>query len=133
MENRIQNAETKQTRVIFPSALNTQDSLFGGNIMKWMDEVAYITAVRYEREKMVTVSVDKIKFHKSVCCGSIIEIVGKVVKVKNVTLEIQVEVFVEGIHSDLKEKVVQALFVFAPINEDNKPKALKLKQYGFNS
>lgn len=128
MEERIQNAETKQTRVIFPSTLNTQDSLFGGNIMKWMDEVAYITAVRYERERMVTVSVDKIKFHKSVCCGSIIEIVGRVVKVKNVTIEIQVEVFVEGIYSDEKEKVVQSLFTFASINEQNKPKALKLKK-----
>ena len=75
MNERIQSAETKQTRLIFPSTLNTQDSLFGGNVMKWMDEVAYITAVRYEREKMVTVSVDKIKFQKSVCCGSIIEVV----------------------------------------------------------
>ena len=90
MNERIQSAETKQTRVIFPSTLNTQDSLFGGNIMKWMDEVAYITAVRYEREKMVTVSV-------------------------------------EGIYSDEKEVVAQALFVFAPINEDHKPKALKSK------
>jgi len=127
MNKRIQNAETKQTRVIFPSTLNTQDSLFGGNIMKWMDEVAYITAVRYEREKMVTVSVDKIKFQKSVCCGSIIEIVGKIVKVKTVKLEVLVEVSVEGIYSDEKEVVAQALFVFAPINEDHKPKALKSK------
>lgn len=127
MNERIQNAETKQTRVIFPSTLNTQDSLFGGNVMKWMDEVAYITAVRYEREKMVTVSVDKIKFQKSVCCGSIIEIVGKIVKVKTVKLEVLVEVSVEGIYSDEKEVVAQALFVFAPINEDHKPKALKSK------
>lgn len=126
MKNRIQNAETKQTRVIFPSTLNTQDSLFGGNIMKWMDEVAYITAVRYERDKMVTVSVDKIKFHKSVCCGSIIEIVGKIVSVKTVKLEVLVEVYVEGIHSDIKEKVAQSLFTFAAVNDENKPKPLKI-------
>lgn len=126
MENRVQNAETKQTRVIFPSTLNTQDSLFGGNIMKWMDEVAYITAVRYEREKMVTVSVDKIKFHKSVCCGSIIEIVGKIVSFKTFKLEVLVEVYVEGIHSDIKEKVAQSLFTFAAVNDENNPKPLKI-------
>lgn len=33
---------TTQTRVIFPCTLNDNNSLFGGKIMQWMDEVAYI-------------------------------------------------------------------------------------------
>lgn len=89
--------------------------------MKWMDEVAYITAVRFTRMKVVTVSVDKMKFLQAIKPGSMIEIIGRVKKAGNVKIEIQVEIFVEKTNSDLRAKAVEATFTFAAINDEFKP------------
>lgn len=121
MDSRINKSETRQFRVIFPKNLNDQNTLFGGTTMKWMDEVAYITATRFAKKKMVTVSSDKIQFLSPIKSGTIAEIIGKVSKVKNVTIEIHVEIYLEDMYSDVRQKVVKALFTFAAINDVNKP------------
>jgi len=121
LQERIKNSESKQTKIIFPNTLNDHDTLFGGTAMQWMDEVAYITAIRFTRKKMVTVSVTNIQFLLPIKSGTIIEIKGNVVKTRNVKLEIQVEIFVEDMYFNEKHKAVNALFTFAAINNDNKP------------
>lgn len=40
-------------RFIFPEAANDNNTLFGGLAIKWIDEVAYITATRYTKKQMV--------------------------------------------------------------------------------
>lgn len=117
----IQNTETHQFRIVFPHFLNDNDNLFGGIAMQWMDEVAYITAIRFTRMKVVTVSVDNLKFKKAVKPGEMVEIIGRVSKVGKVKLVIQVEIFVENSLSDLREKAVEAFFTFAAVNSSNIP------------
>ncbi len=101
--------------------LNDHDTLFGGIAMQWMDEVAYITAIRFTRSKMVTVSVEKINFLLPMKSGKIAEIIGKVTKVKNAKIEIQVEIFIEDMYSDNRQKSVEAFFTFAAINDKDQP------------
>jgi acyl-CoA hydrolase len=121
LTERISSTETHQFRMIFSEALNDNEVLFGGLAMKWMDEVAYITALRYTRMKVVTVSVDNLKFLQAIKPGSMIEIIGRVVKAGTIKIEIQVNIFVETSNSDLREKAVEASFTFAAINDDYKP------------
>ncbi len=113
--------ETRLFKIIFPNALNNNNTLFGGKAMKWMDEVAYITAIRFTKQKMVTVSVEKVKFLLPINCGSIIQIVGKIYKVKTIKIEIKVEIYIEDMLNNTQQKAVDALFVFASINDKNKP------------
>lgn len=121
MESRIKNSETRQYKVIFPSTLNDHDTLFGGTAMQWMDEVAYITAIRFARNKMVTVSVDNIHFIAPIVSGTIAEIVGKVINPGSVKLKILVEIYVEEMLTAKRIKAVDALFTFAAVNQKNKP------------
>jgi len=121
LSERIQRSETHQFRMIIQNSLNDNGNLFGGFTMQWMDEVAYITAIRFTRMKVVTVSVDRLKFRKAIKPGSMVDIIGKVIKVGTVKIDIKVEVFVEKSDSDLREKEVEATFTFAAINKENKP------------
>ena len=115
------NCETHQFRIIFQNALNDNGNLFGGLVMQWMDEVAYITAIRFTRMRVVTVRVDKLKFLLAIKPGTMIEIIGTVGKVGHTQIEIPGEIFVESQDSDNREKAVEATFTFAAINADNKP------------
>jgi acyl-CoA hydrolase len=128
MENLINASVTKQFRVIFPGNLNDHETLFGGLAMQWMDETAYITAIRFAKKKMVTVSVDTIKFLMPVKPGSIIEIIGKVIKPGSVKLKISVEMFMEDMFINERVKTVEAVFTFAAINDKNKPIPLKFTE-----
>ena len=62
IETRIQNAETRIFKVVFPNTTNHYNTLFGGTAMQLMDEVAFITATRFSRKRVVTVSSSKIDF-----------------------------------------------------------------------
>jgi len=129
MDDRIMKSETRQFKVIFPNTLNDHDTLFGGTAMQWMDEVAYITAIRFTKQKMVTVSVEKVQFLLPIKSGTIVEIIGKVIKVKNVKIEIEVEIYIEDMYTDNRQKAVDALFTFAAINDENKPIPIDNKKY----
>jgi len=51
IEQRIQHSETSIFRAVFPQSTNHYDTLFGGQALYLMDEVAFITATRFSRKK----------------------------------------------------------------------------------
>lgn len=120
LEQRKIITETRQSKIIFPNSLNDHATLFGGEVLKWMDEVAYITAIRFCRQEMVTVSADKIVFRKPVPAGCILELVGIVTHVSHATITVTIEIFAETFHNDHKEKVLEGKFRFAAIDDNHK-------------
>jgi len=77
-EGRIRYSETHQFRMIFNKSLNGTGNLFSGLPMKWMYEVAYITAIRFTRITVVTVSVHNLRFLIAIKLGSVIGPIGRV-------------------------------------------------------
>jgi acyl-CoA hydrolase len=114
-------SETKQVKVVFKNLINDHNTLFGGIALQWMDEVAYITATRFCKKKVVTVSTGKIDFLKPIPLGSIVELIGNVKNVGAVKLEINVRIFTEEKYSSLREKAVEGNFYFAAIDDNNQP------------
>lgn len=120
LETRIQNSTTRIFKAVFPNTTNHYDTLFGGTAMQLMDEVAFITATRFSRQKMVTVSSDKIDFDKPIPHGTIIELIGKVTYLGNTSLKVRVEIFIEEMYTNSREKAVTGEFTFVSIGDDKK-------------
>lgn len=89
--------------------------------MQLMDEVAFITATRFSRQRMVTVSSDRIDFSKPIPAGTIVELIGHVEQVGNTSLKVRVDIFIEEMYSNHREKAVSGQFTFVAIDEDKKP------------
>lgn len=121
MNEKIKNAETHQFRAVFPTHLNANGTLFGGCALQWMDEVAFITATRFTRQHMFTVSSENIRFLKAVNPDQIIELIGQVEKVEPARLKVKVEIFAEELYGQKREKVMDGIFVFACLNEQKRP------------
>ncbi len=117
-EERVQLSETHIFKAVFPNTTNHYDTLFGGTAMQLMDEVAFITATRFARLKMVTVSSDKIDFNVPIPSGTIIELVGKVIRMGNTSLDIKVDIYIELMNSDKRELAISGLFKFVAVGED---------------
>jgi acyl-CoA hydrolase len=118
-------SNTQQFRVVFPKHLNSNGTFFGGEAMQWLDEVAFITATRYSRQRMITVKIQNVSFIRPILPDTILEISGKIMKAGNVKLYIRVEVFSEDMYSTQRKKMMEADFIFAPCNDELSPVPLQ--------
>src|SRR3954466_12890125 len=97
-EEQIKQSETRIFKAVFPNTTNHYDTLFGGTAMQLMDEVAFIAATRFSRQRMVTVSSDKIDFTHPIPAGTIVEFTGQVTHVGNTSLKVRVDIHVEEMY-----------------------------------
>lgn len=59
--------------LVRPEHLSHQEFLFGGQLLKWVDEFAWLAAARdYPGTIMVTRAMNNIQFRKRVCNGAIL-------------------------------------------------------------
>jgi acyl-CoA hydrolase len=121
IEERTKASETHIFKAVFPNTTNHYDTLFGGTAMQLMDEVAFITATRFSRQRMVTVSSDRIDFRKPIPAGTIVELAGKVTYIGNTSLKVRVDIYVEQMYADKREKAVSGEFTFVAIDENKNP------------
>lgn len=124
LEERINASETRLFKAVFPNTTNHYDTLFGGTAMQLMDEAAFITATRFARKRMVTVSSDRIDFTRPIPAGTIVELIGRVVGVGTKSLKVSVEIHIEQMYSNDRELAVTGLFTFVAIDADKRPVAV---------
>ena len=86
-----------------------------------MDEVAFMAATRFSRLRCVTVSTDKIDFTHPIPAGTIIELVGRIEHVGNTSMKVRVDIFVEQMYQEGREKAVTGIFTFVAMDENHKP------------
>ena len=121
IEDRIKASETRIFKAVFPNTTNHYDTLFGGTAMQLMDEVAFITATRFSRQRMVTVSSDRIDFTTPIPSGTLVELIGKVIHAGNTSVKVHVEVFIEQMYCDHRERAISGNFTFVAIGENKRP------------
>lgn len=118
---RMQEAETHVFKAVFPHTTNHYDTLFGGTALQWMDEVAFITATRFSRKRMVTVSSDTINFTMPIPAGTLVELIGRVEHIGRTSLKIAVDIFVEEMYKAGRQRAIHGSFTFVAVNEKRQP------------
>lgn len=74
--------------------MNSQGSLFGGYLLKWLDEFAYITArLEFPGRRFVTIAMNNVEFRHSITCGQILRFSVTRGRLGTTSVEYEVEVF----------------------------------------
>ena len=120
IEERINRSETRVFKAVFPSTTNHYDTLFGGTAMSLMDEVAFIAATRFSRKKMVTVRSERIDFEHPIPAGTIVELIARVKEVGNTSLKVGVDIFIEQMYSNHREKAIGGEFTMVAVDDNKK-------------
>jgi acyl-CoA hydrolase len=126
MARRVTESETRVAKVVIPSTTNHYDTLFGGTLLGWMDEVAFITATRFGRCRFVTVSIERTDFNHPIPAGTIVELVGRVEHLGRTSVRVRVEVFVEQMYAADRLRAVTGLFTMVAIDEEKRPAEIRL-------
>ena len=60
-------------KLVQPENMNEQGALFGGYLLKWIDEYAYITAsIEHPGNRFVTIGLDQVEFKHPIALGEIL-------------------------------------------------------------
>lgn len=117
VDERKEKSRTRVFKAVFPGDTNHYDTLFGGTALQWMDEVAFIAATRFTRDKVVTVSSDKVNFKTPIPSGTIVELDAQITRVGNTSLEVRVDVYKEQMYQDKRELALNGTFVFVSLTK----------------
>lgn len=115
------SSQTSITKAVFPDKTNHHDTLFGGTALQWMDEASFISATRFSRKRLVTVSSDRVDFEHPVPAGSIVELIADVTEVGHTSLRVQVQVWVESMYQDGRTMAISGMFKFVAVDENMRP------------
>jgi acyl-CoA hydrolase len=93
-------------KLVLPEHLNHYGYLFGGNLLKWVDEISWIAASRdYPGCKFVTVAMDRVEFRKPVRQGAILRFVVDRGEVGRSSVRYGVRVFSDDIETGVEQEV----------------------------
>lgn len=105
-------------KLVLRGDLNQNGYLYGGNLLKWIDEYAWIAAtLDYPESKFVTVALDEVTFKKSIREGSILKFNINKYKTGNTSVQYYVEVYCNTQCQENMELVFSTHITFVNLDE----------------
>ena len=118
-----------QENIVLPGDTNTHDTMFGGLLMKHIDETAAISARRHCRGSVVTASNDGVHFHRPIQRDDIVILESYVCSVGRTSMEIFVKIMTESSGADQDCEIAAISFLtFVALAPDGKPTEVPLVQ-----
>lgn len=109
------------TELVLPSHTNALDTVFGGQIMSWVDIAAAISAEKHCRNDVVTASIDALHFIAPAYAGWVVEILARVNYVSKTSLEVGVRVDGLSPKRGVRHHMASAYLTFVAIDKNGKP------------
>ncbi|SFC33100.1 Acyl-CoA hydrolase [Halobiforma haloterrestris] len=116
IETVVENREMVQ-----PNHANMLEVAHGGNVMKWMDEVGAMSAMRFSGETCVTARVNSMNFERPIPVGDTAYITAYVYEAGTSSVKVRLIAEREDLRTREREKTTESYFVYVAIDENNEP------------
>lgn len=117
---KVSESRTEQFHLIMYPDINGIDRLFGGQLLKWIDEVAGATARRHCGYDVTTAAIDNLYFKAGAYLNDMIVLIGTVTYVGRTSMEVRVDTYSEA-KDGTRRPINRAYFVMVNMGEDGKP------------
>ncbi|HEV3189400.1 MAG TPA: acyl-CoA thioesterase [Polyangiaceae bacterium] len=117
----IADSVTEMTEYVLPQHANVYGTVFGGQIMAWVDICAAICAQRHAGRPCVTAFVDSLLFKRPVRVGQVVRLHAHVVATFRTSMEIEVSVLGENAMTGEVWPTVECHVILVAMNDDGKP------------
>ncbi|XP_019966074.2 acyl-coenzyme A thioesterase 11-like isoform X6 [Paralichthys olivaceus] len=104
--------EVKMSQIVMPCHSNHRQELSVGQLLKWMDSTACLSAERHAGSPCVTASMDDIHFEQTISVGQVVNIKAKVNRAFNTSMEVGIQVSCEDLFTDRHWRVCHAYATF---------------------
>jgi acyl-CoA hydrolase len=125
MENReekyCKDSLVVRTSRVFPLDTNNHNTLFGGKLMSYIDDVASISAARHSRCDVVTASSDSVDFLIPITQSDSISVESYVSSVGKSSMEVFVKVIAEDLRSGIRRLAATSFLTFVALDDNGTP------------
>lgn len=115
-------SRVEMTQVVLPQFTNTVGTMFGGQIVSWIDICAAVSSQRHCKSAVVTASIDSVHFLEPIKQGYVVILQSQVNAVFNTSMEVGITVHAEHPITGTRTKAIHAFCTFVALDEENKPK-----------
>jgi acyl-CoA hydrolase len=115
-ETYIENRERVQ-----PDDTNNYGNAHGGNVVKWMDEVGAMSAMRHAGENCVTARINELNFTRPLPRGDICFIESYAYATGETSIRVRLTAYREDPQTGEREETTDSYFIFVAVDEENDP------------
>lgn len=105
----VEDSLTEQQYLICPAHINHYGRLFGGQLLKWIDELAGIVAIRHCGATVTTAAIDNLQFQAPAYTGDMIVLRGWITYVGRSSMEVRVDTYREAL--DGKREMINRAYI----------------------
>ncbi|GEK33666.1 acyl-CoA thioesterase [Kurthia sibirica] len=118
------NSRTIQTRLVLPPDTNHMNTVFGGKILAYIDEIAAITSMKHAKMQTVTASFDSVDFISPVRSGDILELEGVVSTTGRSSMEIYIRVSARNIETNERRLTTESFVTMVAVDSEGTPQSV---------
>nr|WP_083834263.1 acyl-CoA thioesterase [Alkalibacillus haloalkaliphilus] len=111
----------KQTKLVLPPDTNHLDTIFGGKVLAFIDEIAALTAMKHSNAAVVTASIDSVDFLSSAKVGDALTLEAFVTRTGRTSMEVYVKVYADDLLRRHKELTTESFLTMVAVDQDGKP------------
>lgn len=110
--------EIEKIKRMRPRNANPHRTVFGGEILRNMDEAGSIAAEKYAEEDVVTASINRMSFKEPVETDDLLVLNSRVEYVGDTSITVGVEVYAEDLQNDTRRKTADAYLTYVAQDEN---------------
>ncbi|MBI4064688.1 MAG: acyl-CoA thioesterase [Elusimicrobia bacterium] len=109
--------------LMMPQDANPMGKVFGGSILKLIDNVAFVAAARHAgTSNCVTISMDKIDFKQPIEIGELVILEAKLHFTGRSSIVVGVNVYTENLDTGHRRQTNSCLVTFVAVDDKGKPR-----------
>jgi acyl-CoA hydrolase len=118
---KVSESTVTSVRIMMPADANIRGNVFGGAIMKYMDEIAAVVAFRHARRNVVTASIDRMNFIAPVYLGDLLILKASVNYVGKSSMEIGVRMEAENLVTGEVTHAGSCFLTYVALDDKGRP------------
>jgi len=107
--------------LVSPNHANNLATTHGGNVLKWMDEVGALSAMRFAGEHCVTARIDQVNFKRPIPVGETAVVEAYVFDAGETSVHVRLRAFREDPRTGDRELTTESYSVYVAVDESHDP------------
>jgi acyl-CoA hydrolase len=120
----VRDSVTTMVRIMMPMDANNAGNVFGGTILRLIDEIGSVVALKHARTNVVTASVDRMDFYSPVYIGDMLRLNASINYVHRTSMEVGVRVEAENPITGEVRHTGTCFLTYVGLDRNRKPTAI---------
>jgi acyl-CoA hydrolase len=117
----VAHSAVDMAQIMLPDQANVAGYVHGGELMKMMDNAAWVVACRHARKNAVTANVEEMNFHSRVRVGDLVLMHARITYAGKTSMEVRIDVETEELVTARHVEALTAYFTTVAIDAHGNP------------